>query len=505
MRKALRFFTSRLFWTVLVIVVQFLILVYAVFWASFQAGYMYAFMTLSVVMSFVVFTRNEKPAYKTVWIFLIAVLPILGGVLYVLMANKKLGRFSRKRIGSLLSAVMQNPPESNALPVLEESRPECARISSFVKNVTTLSPWVDTSSEYFRYADSFFMDLLGEIGKAEKFIFIEYFIIGQGYWWDMILRELEERARNGVDVRVIYDDMGSINVLPSNYDRILRQKGIKAIAFNKVRLHINPRMNFRDHRKIFCIDGNICYTGGLNLADEYSNDIIRFGYWKDNAIKIKGAAVWNFTCMFIAMWDALTGEKDDIAAHAPTITVQSDGFVHPFGDNPFDRITVGEDVYMQVISSAKRYVWIMTPYLILDDAMVGTLGIAARSGVDVRILMPHIPDKKSVFEVSRSNYLPLLEAGVRIYEFLPGFLHSKMFLADDQIAVIGTTNMDYRSFYLHFELSVLFYGAGIIKDVKDDFEDTFSMSEEQTVEKCRNVGIFTKIKRYFFCLFSSAL
>lgn len=200
-----------------------------------------------------------------------------------------------------------------------------------------------------------------------------------------------------------------------------------------------------------------------------------------------------------------TGEKDDIAAHAPTITVPSDGFVHPFGDNPFDRITVGEDVYMQVISSAKRYVWIMTPYLILDDAMVGTLGIAARSGVDVRILMPHIPDKKSVFEVSRSNYLPLLEAGVRIYEFLPGFLHSKMFLADDQIAVIGTTNMDYRSFYLHFELSVLFYGAGIIKDVKDDFEDTFSMSEEQTVEKCRNVGIFTKIKRYFFCLFSSAL
>lgn len=505
MRKALRFFTSRLFWTTLVILLQFGILVYAVFWASFRAGFFFAFMLLSVVMSLVVFTRSEKAAYKTVWIFLIAVLPILGGVLYVLMANKQLGRLGRKKIQALRSANLQGQPESRADQLLGSIEPEYARISSFVRNVTSLSPWVDTAAEYFRYADSFFIDLLKEVGRAERFIFIEYFIIDQGHWWTAILRELERKAAEGVDVRVIYDDMGSINVLPPNYAKTLEQKGIRAIAFNKVRMHINPRMNFRDHRKIFCIDGNVCYTGGLNLADEYANDLIRFGYWKDNAIKIRGAAVWNLTCMFLAMWKALTGDNVQPGLYAPTEHVEGDGFVHPFGDNPFDEITVGEDVYMQVISSAKRYVWIMTPYLILDDAMMGTLMIAARSGVDVRILMPHVPDKKSVFEVSRSNYMPLLKSGVKIYEFIPGFLHAKMFLADDDIAIIGTTNMDYRSFYLHFELSVLFYHAGIIRDVKADFEDTFGMSEEQTAEKCGRIGLFTRLKRTFFCLFSSAL
>ncbi len=505
MRKLLKFVTSRLLWTVIIILIQTAIFAYGIFWASFKAGYFLAFMGLSVIMSFVVFTRQEKPAYKMVWMFLIAVLPVFGGVLYALMANKKLGRVGQKK----LSRYLRKASPKGQIADYGHSDPELdgkvRRISAYAEKMTALPAWKGNDCTYFYYADEFFLDLLGEIERAERFIFIEYFIIGLGYWWSRILHLLEMKAAQGVDVRVMYDDMGSINVLPAGYCKTLQSKGIKAIAFNKVKFHFNPRLNFRDHRKIFCIDGNVCYTGGLNLADEYSNDDIRFGYWKDMAVKIRGAAVWNFTCMFLTMWDGVTGDDDIFSAYAPSIEVDSPDIVQPFASNPMDSHTVGEDAYMQMISSAERYVWIMTPYLILDDAMTSALTIAARSGVDVRIIMPHIPDKKSVFEVSQSNYLPLIEAGVRIYEFTPGFLHSKMFLADDEIAIIGTTNMDYRSFYLHFELSVLFYRSHIIDDAKRDFEKTFLLSAEQSAANCRNISLYRKVKRYFLRLFSPAL
>ena len=305
-------------------------------------------------------------------------------------------------------------------------------------------------------------------------------------------------------VAVIYDDMGSINVLPAGYDRVLRQKGIKAVAFNRVRMHINPRLNFRDHRKIFDIDGNICYTGGLNLADEYANDEVRFGYWKDNAVKFRGAAVWNFTFLFLEMWMGVWGADDDLGRFLPTVHAQSDGFVQPFGDNPLDDYSTAEDVYIQMINNARRYVWITTPYLVPDDQMAGALEIAAASGVDVRIITPRHPDKKTVFEVSRSNYEPLMKAGVKIYEYIPGFMHSKTFIADDETAVVGTTNIDYRSFYLHFELSVLFVRSSVVAAVKEDFLKTFGLSEKMTAEMVRARGPVHRAVRYFLRLFSPA-
>ena len=506
MRKLFKVLTSRLLWSVLAFILQFAVILYFVLWASYVKGYYYFFFAFSVLMGFVVFTRPEKPAYRTVWIFLICIFPLYGAVLYFLMANKKLGYFSRKKTAQFRKSLpADDSVPQNADEALYAVSPEFRKLSLFVKNSTGMSAWVDTECTYFEYADSFFNDLLSEVREARRFIFIEYFIIGEGHWWGRILEELEKKVSEGVDVRVIYDDMGSISAIPKNYDKRLRAKGIKAVAFNRVRFHFNPRLNFRDHRKIFDIDGNICYTGGLNLADEYSNDVIRFGYWKDNAVKIRGSAVWNFTYLFLEMWMGVAGGHDDLSLYMPTEKRRSEGFVQPFGDNPLDSDTTTENVYLKMISMAERHIWITTPYLVPDDSMIEALSIAARSGVDVRIITPHYPDKKSVFEVSRSNYLQLLETGVRIYEYIPGFIHAKTFLVDDEVAVVGTTNIDFRSFYLHFELSVLFFRSPVVDCVKNDFIRTFGLSREQTIADAKNVSVFKRIVRYFLRLFSPAL
>ena len=505
MRKLLKLVTGRLFWTALIFVAEFILLAYLVFRASYNKIFFFAFASLSIIMQFVVFTRSEKPAYKMVWMFLIGIFPIFGGVLYLIMANKKLGYFSRRKMRRFLRTM---PDQSffgeSADELLYSAAPEYRRLSSYIKHETGLSAWGSTACTYFPYSEAFFLDVIEEIRHAERFIFIEYFIIGEGKWWSRILSELEKKVKEGVDVRLIYDDLGSINAVPHRYDRTLRSRGIKAVAFNRVKLHINPRLNFRDHRKIFDIDGNICYTGGLNLADEYANDEIRFGYWKDNAVKFRGAAVWNFTYLFLEMWNGVAGGSDDLRLYVPTAAAENDGFIQPFGDNPLDDGSIAEDIYIQLISSAKRYVWITTPYLVPDDRMMTALRIAAESGVDVRIIMPRTPDKKTVFEVSRSNYIPLLESGVRIYEFLPGFMHAKTFIADDEIAIVGTTNIDYRSFYLHFELAVMFCLSSVVGAVREDFIHTFDLSEEVSADMVRAKGPVQRILRYFLRLFSPA-
>lgn len=505
LRKLFKPLTQRLFWFAVSIILQAGLLVYAVLWASYAKGFYIAFNVLSVVTLFMVFTRSEKPAYKMVWMFLIGIFPVFGGVLYLMMANKKLGYFSRRKTRRFLQSLPgRSSFDETAEKELAEKVPEHARLTGFIRATTGLPAWSGTECRYFYYSEEFFHDLIAEARKARKFIFIEYFIIGEGKWWSRILSVLEEKVSEGVDVRIIYDDMGSINVLPAGYDRVLCQKGIKAVAFNRVRMHINPRLNFRDHRKIFDIDGNICYTGGLNLADEYANDEVRFGYWKDNAVKFRGAAVWNFTFLFLEMWMGVWGADDDLGRFLPTVHAQSDGFVQPFGDNPLDDYSTAEDVYIQMINNARRYVWITTPYLVPDDQISSALEIAAASGVDVRIITPRHPDKKTVFEVSRSNYEPLMKAGVKIYEYIPGFMHSKTFIADDETAVVGTTNIDYRSFYLHFELSVLFVRSSVVAAVKEDFLKTFDLSEEMTADMVRARGPVHRAVRYFLRLFSPA-
>ena len=480
MKKLYKIFTSRMFWMVLMFGMQIAALALLVFWSALGNKYYLVFMGLSILMAVIIITRKENNAYRLMWMFVIIIFPFLGGVLYLLFSNKKIGALSEKKVADFRK---RQPDETefslmNADEELYNTSPAFRRQSQYVKNVTGFSVWKDTEIEYFDNGADFFRDLMKEVEKAKKFIFVEYFIIDQGKWWHRILDCLKRKVEEGVDVRVVFDDVGSINVLPRDYDKILQSYGIKAMAFNKIKIHINPRLNFRDHRKIFDIDGNVCYTGGVNLADEYANDCVKFGYWKDDAIRLTGSACWNFTLMFLRNWDCLTGDKDSLDHFLPTVKGRSDGFVQAFDDSPLDSNTIAEDTYLQIINNAKKYVWITTPYLILDEPMEAALKIAAKSGVDVRIITPHYPDKKSVFEVTRSNYEPLLQAGVKIYEFTPGFIHSKNFISDDEIAVVGTTNLDYRSFYLHFELSVLFYKSSLVNSLKKNFLSTLDLSQE---------------------------
>ena len=480
LKRLYKILSSRMFWMVLFFSGQLALILYFVLWSALGHQNYIFFIVLSMIMALIIITRKEKNDYRLIWMFVLIIFPFFGGVLYLLFANKKIGSLSEKKVADFRKRIPDDTAFAlgNADRELYALSPVFRRESGCVKNMTGFSAYRNTSVLYFDNGEDFFNDVLGEIDRAEKFIFVEYFIIDQGKWWKRILERLKKKAAEGVDVRVVYDDMGSINVLPRHYDRVLRSCGIRAMAFNPIRLHVNPRLNFRDHRKIFNIDGNVCYTGGVNLADEYSNDLIKFGYWKDDCVKLTGDGVWNSSMMFLRNWDCLTGEVDRLEDFVPTVKGKDDGYVQMFDDSPLDDTTIAEDTYLQIVNNAKRYIWITTPYLILDESMESALIIASKSGVDVRIITPHYPDKKSVFEVTRSNYENLLRNGVKIYEFTPGFIHSKNFISDDEVAVVGTTNLDYRSFFLHFELSVLFFRSSIVSSLKKNFEDTLLLSEE---------------------------
>ena len=321
--------------------------------------------------------------------------------------------------------------------------------------------------------------MLMDLKKAKRFIFIEFFIIERGTMWDSILEVLRQKAAEGVEIRLMYDDVGCISTLPHHYDKKLRAMGMQVVRFNRLFPLISTYLNYRDHRKICVIDGNIGYTGGINLADEYINEVDRFGHWKDTGVKLSGSGVANLTAMFLQLWDfSVKQETKNLSDYQPTKIFPSDGFVQPFADSPLDNENVSENVFLDIINSATRSVYITTPYLSLDNEMTTALCYAAKSGIDVRILTPGIPDKKLVYAVTRSFYPQLVEAGVKIYEYTPGFLHEKMIVADHDIAVVGTINMDFRSFYLQFECGCLFYKSSVVDKIRDDILDTIKKSRE---------------------------
>ena len=340
--------------------------------------------------------------------------------------------------------------------------------------------------------------LVRELEQAKHYIYIEYFIINDGVMWQTILSILERKVKEGVDVRLIYDDFGCLTTLPHKYEDILRAKGIRCQVFNRFRPILNIIQNNRDHRKICVIDGHTGFTGGINLADEYINQKERFGHWKDTAVMLKGEAVWNMTAMFLDMWTVITGSKElwhfeDYLPHRHhPEEFESDGFVQPFCDTPLDKEVVGENVYLNIINRAKRYVYICTPYLIIDNELMTALCLAAKSGVDVKIMTPGIPDKKMVFLLTQSYYEQLVSAGVEIYEYQPGFLHAKSFVCDDEVGVVGTINLDYRSLYLHFEDGVWMYRNKVVGDIRKDFEETLEYCHTIDLDFCKNRGLVTR-------------
>jgi cardiolipin synthase len=348
--------------------------------------------------------------------------------------------------------------------------------------------------EYLKSGEAFFERVLEELDKAEKYIFVESFIMDEGRMLGSILDKLEEKAKAGVTVRIMYDDIGCIFTLPKHYKQSLIARGFQCKVFNPFRAVLSTMQNNRDHRKIISIDGKTAFTGGMNLADEYINEYEKFGHWKDSGVMLQGEAAWSLTLIFFQLWNFCAvsrknpGEFDDIDWFYPwshsECSEETDGYVQPYADNPMDKENVGEQVYFRIINSSKDYLYINTPYLIIDGILLFALKMAAKSGVDVRITTPFIPDKKLVHYTTRSYYGGLIEAGVRVYEYLPGFNHSKTFVSDDMVATVGTVNLDYRSLYLHFECGVILYGSQAVLDVKEDFLNTLPLCREVSAEDC---------------------
>lgn len=452
---------------------------------------------ISLIVVLFIVNNNSNPAYKIAWIIAILIFPIFGGVFYIFFGGNKLTKRTRKRMKYIedktLEALVINPAILKEMAGFNE---DALNQSRYIQNYAYYPPYKNTITEYLPTGELKFQRLKEELRKAQHFIFLEYFIIEEGIMWDSILGILVAKAKAGVDVRVIYDDVGCMLKLPYRYDKKLESLGIKCCVFNPLIPILSLRLNNRDHRKIAVIDGHIGFTGGINLADEYINKIERFGYWKDTAIMLKGQAAWNLTIMFLTMWDYLRGIDEDFLEYKNKSNlnelIKADGYVQPFADSPLDDEPVGEIVYLNLINKAKRYIYITTPYLIIGGEMISALSSAAKAGVDVRIITPHQADRWFVHEVTKSFYKPLVENGVKIYEYTPGFIHSKTFVADDEYGIVGTINMDYRSLYLHFECGVWMYGTSSIADLKDDFVTTLKVCREITLDELAQIKWYNK-------------
>jgi len=443
----------------------------------------------SIVVCIYILNKKEKSAFKLTWIFLILLFPLFGGPVFVFFRTQASPRKLKRQtdeINRLYKSFFLLP--GNTLPELAATYRECLPQAHYLQEYAGFPVYKNTQTFYLNSGESFFKYALEEMEKAEKYIFLEFFILNQGKMLDPIIELLEKKAREGLDVRIIYDDLGCFMTLPPNFNKLLEQKGIKCMVFNPFKPILSSLQNNRDHRKIISIDGKTAFTGSMNLADEYINARERFGHWKDAAIMIRGDAAWSLTLIFLHMWNLGKRLPDNPASFYPgqnaDQTIESDGYVQPYADSPIDSENVGEHVYIQIINNAKEYIYINTPYLVLDDNLLSALSLAAKSGVDVRIITPHRWDKWIVAIVSRSYYRQLILAGVKIYEYASGFNHAKTFVSDDRVATVGTTNLDFRSLYLHFECGVWMYKTGSVAMVKEDFLNILLECHEITLKAC---------------------
>lgn len=430
-----------------------------------------------------IIASDDNPDYKVPWLLFVLIIPVAGFMLYFMFYSRKLQRRFIKRLNDLKN---QNY-KRNDTELLDELRQTNATAASQAKMLTNIADthlFTNTKQEYFTLGEEMHVAMLKDLEKAETFIYMEYFIIEEGKFWNSILDILKRKAAEGVEVKVLYDDIGCMATLPGNYHKILAEFNIEATPFSRLKGNADSEFNNRSHRKITVIDGKVGYTGGVNIADEYINEVEKFGHWKDTAIRLKGEAVWELTKLFLEDFGInvrkMPPKREDWYPIQPQI--QEEGYLIPFGDGPhpiYER-RVGKSVIQNMLSAATRYAYMTSPYLIIDNDLCTDLENAALRGVDVRIIVPHIPDKKIIFGMTQSFYPRLMSAGVKIYEYEPGFIHAKSYLVDDDYAMIGTINLDYRSLVHHFENGVWMYKCNAINDLKTDIEDTFTKCIEVT-------------------------
>ena len=499
---------KRMIFVVVSMVLEVLVIVCIFFWLNIYAKWLLIVtQVLGTVLAIYIYNLKKNSALKMPWMILIMIFPVFALTLYALIGMSVSTKDMKERYREIDQRLFPYLPQNqNVAERLAAQDKKAANITRYIHARAGYPVYENTDVEYYDDAALGLEAQKEELRKAEKFIFMEYHAIENAESWQGVQEILEERARAGVDVRVFYDDMGSIGFINTDFVKLLQSKGIRCRVFNPFVPGLKIFLNNRDHRKVTVIDGKVGFTGGYNLANEYFHITEPFGYWKDTGIKITGDAVKSLTVTFLEMWNAVRGDDEndeDFDPYFPDHEYKAaeEGFVIPYADLPIDEEQVGENVYMSVANYANDYAWFITPYLILTDEMIHTLGLAAMQGVDVRVITPGIPDKKLVYSITRSYYNSLVRNGVRIFEFTPGFCHAKMSIADDQIATCGTINLDYRSLYHHFENGCLFMNCDAVRKVREDFESMFEQSREVT-EEYKNPRTGWKLIMLFLRLFA---
>ena len=462
-----------------------------IWFQSFASELFFGGLAIGLLVSVYILSTRSDPSAKITWIILVMTFPLFGTLLYFYtefeIGHRALRNRVSKIVGSTKDKIQQEP---EVIENFREKDKGAAAIAHYLQRTGCFPVFDGTSVSYLPIGEDTFDEILRQLEKARHFIFLEYFIIDEGIMWGKILEVLARKAKEGVDVRVMYDGTNEFTTLPRNYPKLLENLGIKCKVFAPLSPLVSTHYNYRDHRKITVIDGNTAFTGGINFADRYINKETVHGHWKDTAVMLKGKAVRGFTLMFLQMWNI--GEKEpqfDPYLSFPSLPPENaKGFVIPYGDCPLDKDKAGEMVYMDILNRAKNYVHIMTPYLILDGEMETAIRFAAERGVEVKIILPGVPDKLVPYSLAKSHYSALMDSGVRIYEYDPGFIHAKSFVADDIEAVVGTINLDYRSLYHHFECAAYCYESSCIEDIEKDFQET--------LKKCSLVTKKTIWKKY---------
>lgn len=466
---------------IMLVVIETLAVIAVLVLLTIYVPYFYiAVVITQFVVTISIINRNDNPDYKLPWLFFVMLVPIVGFMMYFMFYSRKLDKKQVKRIDALTNQRIEKDDTAELAQIGAEDEIIGSQ-AVMLNKLSDTHVYGDTDIMYYPLGEELFSAMVADLRNAEKFIFMEYFIIENGIFWDTVLEILKEKAESGVEVRVVYDDIGCMMTLPGNYHKQLKRIGIKAAPFARLRGQANNEFNNRSHRKITVIDGKIGYTGGVNIADEYINRIEKFGHWKDVGLRLHGKAVNELTRLFLTDY-GLSDKKanDDFADYYRYDNCAGDGYCIPFGDGPkpiYER-HVAKSAILNMLNQAKRYVYIMSPYLIIDSELEQALENAAIRGIDVRIITPHIPDKKLIFLMTRSHYSRLINAGIKIYEYERGFVHAKTYISDDKTAIVGTVNMDYRSLVHHFENGVWIYKHKVIKDIKRDFLDT----QEKSIE-----------------------
>ena len=472
------------------------LLVSVMFWfQEFQTHVVGGSLVLTTVAVLVVLNSDLDPTAKLTWMVVMTAAPVFGALFYW-YTRRDVGHRLLKRIMAerQIQSRHQIDQEPAVFKALEHREPGAAGMARYVRRSGCFPVYGGTETTYFPTGDAFFRRLLQELETAERFIFLEYFILDEGFMWDSILEILKRKAAAGVDVRVMYDGTCEFALLPRDYPKKMEKLGIQCQVFAPLEPFVSTHYNYRDHRKILVIDGRVGFTGGVNLADEYIGRREKYGHWTDTALMLRGPAVQSFTVMFLQLWSA---DRRSPEYHkflsVPVEKTDAPGFVMPYSDSPLDNDRVGEQVYIDLLNRAEKYVHIMSPYLILDQQMESALCYAARRGVDVRIILPGIPDKKSAYHLAKTHFAVLNDAGVKLYTYTPGFVHAKSFVCDDQEAVVGTINLDYRSLYHHFECAVYMHSTSAVADIERDFLDTQRLCRRVTQETIRNEKCHVKL------------